>query len=37
LPVFEQVCTALRDTTRNPEWRFVEEGPVWRGRRVLRW
>lgn len=37
LPVFEQVCTSLRDITRNPEWRFVEEGPVWRGRRVLRW
>ena len=37
LPVFEQVCTSLRDTTRNPEWRFVEEGPIWRGRRVLRW
>lgn len=37
LPVFDEVCAALRDVTQNPEWRFVEEGPMWRGRRVLRW
>lgn len=37
LPVFERVMTSLRDLHQNPEWRFVEEGPVWRGRRVLRW
>jgi hypothetical protein len=37
LPVFDQICTALRDPRHNPEWRFVEEGPMWRGRRVLRW
>lgn len=37
LPVFDQVLAALRDPRQNPEWRFVEEGPVWRGRRVLRW
>lgn len=37
LPVFDRICTALRDPVVNPEWRFVEEGPMWRGRRVLRW
>ena len=37
LPVFDQVLTALRDFHQNPEWRYVEEGPIWRGRRVLRW
>ena len=37
LPVFEQVMTALRDFHQNPEWRYVHEGPIWRGRRVLRW
>ena len=37
LPVFEQVMTALRDFHQNPEWRYVQEGPIWRGRRVLRW
>jgi hypothetical protein len=37
LPAFEQVMTALRDFHQNPEWRYVEEGPIWRGRRVLRW
>jgi hypothetical protein len=37
LPVFEQVMTSLRDVHQNPEWRYVEEGPIWRGRRVLRW
>lgn len=37
LPVFDQVLTSLRDVQQNPEWRYVEEGPVWRGKRVLRW
>jgi hypothetical protein len=37
LPVFESVMNALRDFHQNPEWRYVEEGPIWRGRRVLRW
>ncbi len=37
LPVFDQVMTSLRDPHQNPEWRYVEEGPIWRGRRVLRW
>ena len=34
---FERIHRALRDTTKNPEWRYVEEGPLWRGKRVLRW
>lgn len=37
LPVFDQVCKALRDPLQNPEWRYVEEGPMWKGKRVLRW
>ncbi len=37
VPVFHQVCAALRDVTRNPEWRFVREGPTWHGRRVASW
>jgi hypothetical protein len=37
LPVFDQVCQALRDVRQNPEWRYVTEGPEWRGRRVLKW
>jgi len=37
LPVFDQVLGALRDVHQNPEWRYVQEGPIWRGRRVLRW
>jgi hypothetical protein len=37
LPVFDHVLNALRDFHQNPEWRYVEEGPIWRGRRVLRW
>jgi hypothetical protein len=37
LPLFDQVMSALRDFHQNPEWRYVEEGPIWRGRRVLRW
>ena len=35
--VFDQVLLALRDCQQNPEWRFVQEGPIWRGKRVLRW
>ena len=34
---FFAVCTALRDVARNPEWRFVREGPTWHGRRVPTW
>ena len=37
LPVFEHVMANLRDLQQNPEWRYVQEGPIWRGRRVLRW
>ena len=37
LETFDEVCAALRDTRQNPEWRFVLEGPEWRGRRVLKW
>ena len=37
IPVFHQVCAALRDVARNPEWRFVREGPTWHGRRVAAW
>jgi hypothetical protein len=37
MPVFDQILNALRDFHQNPEWRYVEEGPIWKGRRVLRW
>lgn len=37
VPVFRRVCAALRDAARNPEWRFVREGPTWHGRRVVSW
>ena len=37
LATFDEVCRALRDLHENPEWRYVTEGPEWRGRRVLRW
>ena len=37
LATFDTVCAALRDERKNPEWRYVEEGPEWRGVRVLRW
>jgi len=37
LPVFDQVLDSMRDVLQNPEWRYVQEGPIWRGRRVLRW
>jgi hypothetical protein len=35
--VFDEICRALRDERQNPEWKFVLEGPEWRGKRVLRW
>jgi len=34
---FHAVCASLRDVQRNPEWRFVREGPTWRGRRMESW
>lgn len=37
LPVFDQICRALRDERQNPEWKYMLEGPEWRGKRVLRW
>jgi hypothetical protein len=37
LPMFDQICRALRDERQNPEWKYVLEGPEWRGKRVLRW
>lgn len=37
LPVFDHTLSQLRDPEQNPEWRFVQEGPIWRGKRVLRW
>jgi hypothetical protein len=37
LATFDAICQSLRDVRQNPEWRYVTEGPEWRGRRVLRW
>ena len=37
VPTFHLVCDALRDVARNPEWKFVREGPTWHGRRVATW
>jgi hypothetical protein len=37
VPVFHDVCGALRDVTRNPEWEFVRERPTWHGRRTATW
>jgi len=37
IPTFHQVCAGLRDVQRNPEWKFVREGPTWHGRRVASW
>jgi hypothetical protein len=34
---FHEVCAALRDVERNPEWEFVREGPTWHGLRVATW
>lgn len=32
--VFTRVMANLRDRAQNPEWKYVEEGPEWWGRRV---
>jgi hypothetical protein len=37
LTVFDEMCRGLRDQRQNPEWKYVLEGPEWRGKRVLRW
>ena len=37
VPTFHGVCASLRDVARNPEWKFVREGPTWQGRRVADW
>jgi hypothetical protein len=37
VPTFHRVAASLRDVDRNPEWRFVREGPTWHGRRVATW
>jgi hypothetical protein len=37
IQTFHEVCANLRDVTKNPEWRFVREGPTWHGRRVRQW
>ena len=37
IATFHQVCASLRDVRKNPEWRFVREGPTWHGRRVAGW
>lgn len=37
VPAFHEVCAALRDVRKNPEWEFVWEGPTWQGRRVRTW
>jgi hypothetical protein len=37
VPMFDQICRALRDEVQNPEWKYVVEGPEWRGKRVIRW
>lgn len=30
---FHTTVNALRDTNRNPEWAYVQEGPLWQGQR----
>ena len=37
LSTFDHIRHNLRDERQNPEWRYVIEGPEWRGRRVLKW
>ena len=37
LETFDRIRQRLRDEKLNPEWRYVIEGPEWRGHRVLRW
>src|SRR5919197_190806 len=34
VPTFHEVRESLRDVGKNPEWRFVREGPEWHGPRV---
>ena len=34
VPAFHEVCGALRDVAKNPEWKFVRDAPTWHGRRV---
>src|SRR5258708_206675 len=33
VPTFHEVCAALRDVKKNPEWKFVREGPTLHGPR----
>ena len=37
VPTFHDVMASLRDVQKNPEWRFVREGPLWHGRRIAAW
>jgi hypothetical protein len=37
IDTFTGIYQALRDPAKNPEWRYAREGPLWKGRRVLRW
>lgn len=37
IATFDRICAALRDERQNPEWRYVVEGPEWRGRRAMKW
>jgi hypothetical protein len=37
IATFHRVCSNLRDVSKNPEWAFVREGPLWHGRRVATW
>jgi hypothetical protein len=37
IPRFREVCAALRDVARNPEWAFAEDGPTLHGTRVATW
>jgi len=37
VPTFHSVCANLRDVNKNPEWKFVREGPSWQGLRVATW
>jgi hypothetical protein len=35
--VFHDVRAALQDERRNPEWKYVREGPAWHGKRIRAW
>lgn len=35
--LFDTTLEAMRDPKNNPEWRYVEEGELWKGRRVPKW